>query len=632
LPGKGEWMRYLTLVLVAALLLITATDALARAGGGGGYGGSSRSGGGGGEGLGILFYFLINLAIRQPVIGVPLLIVAVFLLWKFGKSAKGAQETRTIARGGRKVRQQAAEAMERKLADLKGRDPGFTREGFLQTVNKAFIDVQEAWSAQDMEQVRHFVSDGVVERFSIQIQMQRVEGYRNLMEDINVLDSKIVAVDSDINFDTIHVEIRAQAKDTDVDLETGKKIRTRTTHPFTEYWSFLRRPGAKTLEKGGLVEGFCPNCGAPIEINEAGKCESCDSQVQSGQYDWVLAEITQAVEWSALQKPELIPGYAAMKQADPAFSLQHIEDRTSVIFWRLIKSWFDNDPAPARKMLLPEFFDSLGKTIRNSRQKDTWAYFREAAVGAVEVQSIAPGEQGGMDRIEVLVKWSARNARRDGSGRSRGAGDKAIRPQVYVLVRKHGVRSPAEMTFMSSHCPGCGAPYGTGGAGECDFCGRALNDGSQDWVLASIEHFSAARITSRAVAGLERAALVPPDMMLAAMASAMYADGEIDDREMEMIRSFAQKRKIPRENVQAIMASLQQGTGELPRPRNAAEAREVLEAMARMTLADGRLTREERKLLQDFGSSCGLSRADVNLTVAAEKKKLYREAREAIRQ
>ncbi|MFO7949308.1 MAG: hypothetical protein R6U36_02960 [Candidatus Fermentibacteraceae bacterium] len=57
----------------------------------------------------------------------------------------------------------------------------------------------------------------------------------------------------------------------------------------------------------------------------------------------------------------------------------------------------------------------------------------------------------------------------------------------------------------------------------------------------------------------------------------------------------------------------------------------MLEAMARMTLADGRLTREERKLLQDFGSSCGLSRADVSLTVAAEKKKLYREAREAIR-
>ncbi|MFO8055165.1 MAG: hypothetical protein R6U19_08415, partial [Bacteroidales bacterium] len=46
-----------------------------------------------------------------------------------------------------------------------------------------------------------------------------------------------------------------------------------------------------------------------------------------------------------------------------------------------------------------------------------------------------------------------------------------------------------------------------------------------------------------------RAALVPPDMMLAAMASAMYADGEIDDREREMIRSFRRKRKIrPRKN------------------------------------------------------------------------------------
>jgi predicted lipid-binding transport protein (Tim44 family) len=630
LPGKSEWAKYLTLALVASLLLLTATDALARAGGGGSYGGSSRSSGGG-EGLGVLFYFLIQLAIHKPVIGVPLLILAVFLLWKFGKTAKGAQETRTITRGSRAARRQSAAAMEEKLAALKARDEGFSREGFLQKVNRAFIAVQEAWSDQDMEKVRHFVSDGVVERFSIQIAMQRSEGYRNLMEDVTVLDSKVVAVDSDSSFDTVHVEVRAQAKDTDVDLETGKRIRTNTTHPFTEYWSFLRRPGAKTLEKGGLVEGFCPNCGAPIEINEAGQCEACDSQVTSGQYDWVLAEITQAVEWSALQKPELVPGYTEMKQADPAFSLQHIEDRTSVIFWRLIKSWFDNDPAPARKMLIPQFFEGFGKTIRGSRSGDSWAYFREPAVGAVEVQTIRQGEQGGMDRVEVLVKWSARNARRDGSGRSRGAGDKAIRPQVYVLVRRHGVSTPSGMTFMSSHCPGCGAPYGSGSGGECEYCGRTLNDGSQDWVLASIEHFSASRITSQAVAGLERAALVPPDLMLSAMASAMYADGEIDDREMELIRSFAESREIPREKVQAIMSSLQQGTGQLPKPSGPAQARKVLEAMARMTLADGRLTGGEKKLLYAFGSSCGLSRADVNLTVAAEKKKLYREAKRRLK-
>jgi len=187
------------------------------------------------------------------------------------------------------------------------------------------------------------------------------------------------------------------------------------------------------------------------------------------------------------------------------------------------------------------------------------------------------------------------------------------------------------MTFMSSHCPGCGAPYGSGSGGECDYCGRTLNDGSQDWVLASIEHFSASRITSRAVAGLDRAALVPPDLMLSAMAAAMYADGEIDESEMKLIRSFAESRKIPREKVQAIMSSLQQGTGQLPTPSGPAQARKVLEAMAKMTLADGKLTGGEKKLLYAFGSSCGLSHADVNLTVAAEKKKLYREAKRRLK-
>ncbi len=622
----------LVLFIVLVLLVGTASMVWARAGGGQSYGSSRRSGSGGGEGLGIIFYWLVMLAIEQPAIGVPLLIVALIIFFIWGRKAKGRHETKTITKATRLNRQQQIAARDEMLMALIQRDPGFTEEGFLQRSNRAFIAIQDAWSNQDLDRVRHFTSDGVNERFSIQIDMQKSEGFRNQMEDVRILESRIVSVTSDRNFDTIHIEIRAQARDTDVSLETGRKIRTNTTAPFTEYWSFLRKPGVKTVTDKGLIEGFCPNCGAHMELSDTGRCENCDSIVTSGQYDWVLTEITQSIEWGTLSTPEMIPGYSVMLQLDPAFNVQHVEDKASVVFWRLIRAWFDGAPDAARKVLFPEYLESFEKQMANVRQEDWGLFFREAALGAVEIQRIIPGEEGGRDRIEVLVKWSARNAQRNRAGRIRGEGDKTIRPQIYLMARNHGVTTDARMSFMSSHCPACAAPYEGGDTGACDYCGRPLNDGSQDWSLESIQRFEASRITSEAVSGIERAALVPPDIVLSAMVSAMYADGEVDDKEMEALVSFAHSRNIPDNQLHQIIASVASGQDSLPTPENTSEAREVLAAMARMILADGKVTREEQALLTSFGESMGLVAADVKMVLTQQRKLLYRQAKTAIRE
>ncbi|MCD4702208.1 MAG: 39S ribosomal protein L45, partial [Candidatus Aegiribacteria sp.] len=322
----------LLFLILTGILLVLASTAFARAGGGGSYGGSG-GGGGGGSGAGYIIYLLIRLAIHKPLIGVPLLVVVIILMIKFGRKAKGGYETHTITRAGKLRREQEHQEMLDALGVLKQRDPGFSKENFIQKVNKAFIALQEAWSNQDLSSVNQFISDGIDDRFSLQIEMQKAEGYRNRMENISVQSSKIVGVFSDSHFDTIHVEITARADDTDVDVKTGKRIRRNTSAPFTEYWSFLRKPGVQTLEGKGLVEGVCPNCGAPIELSDTGKCENCDSVLTSGEYDWVLAEITQSMEWNVVSDKSLIPGFEDMEVIDPGFNLQHIEDRTSVIFW-----------------------------------------------------------------------------------------------------------------------------------------------------------------------------------------------------------------------------------------------------------------------------------------------------------
>jgi uncharacterized tellurite resistance protein B-like protein len=620
-------------LILAVLLLVAAGTVFARAGGGGSYGGSGGGGGsdGDGGGIGYLLFMLVRLAIEKPVIGVPLLVVVVILLAKFGRATRSGHETRTITRAGRLNREQEQTKMDQALAALTARDHGFTPEAFLTRAGTAFTALQSAWSDQELGRVRPFISDGINERFTLQVEMQRREGYRNRMENVSILSSRIVGVGSDRHFDTIHVEFTAHADDSDVDIKSGRVIRKNSSESFTEYWSFLRKPGVQTLAGKGLVEGFCPNCGTSLELTDTGRCGSCDSIVTSGDYDWVLAEITQSMEWNALSDASIIPGYQGMLSIDPGFNLQHIEDRTSVIFWRLMSSWFENSPSPARKVTLPEYLGTLEEQLRNTREGEWWLFYRDAAVGTVEVQSVTPGPPGGMDRVDVLVKWSASNARKNAEGKVGASGGKTIRPQVFTLARKHGVLTSTAESFRSSHCPGCGAPYEGGDSGACDYCGRPLNDGSQEWVLESIAPFSASRITGESVSAIRRAALVPPDLILASMISAMYADGEVDEKEMESLRKFSEARKIPDEQLNAIIETVKSGAGTLPTPSNPSEAREIMGAMARMVMADGKLSSGEQNLLQAFGDSQGMTWADVKLLLAQQKAVLFAEAKEAIR-
>ncbi len=59
---------------------------------------------------------------------------------------------------------------------------------------------------------------------------------------------------------------------------------------FSEYWTFVRRVGC-TRQPHDLAS--CPNCAAPVEVNQAGECAHCEATVTSGEFGWVLALIEQ---------------------------------------------------------------------------------------------------------------------------------------------------------------------------------------------------------------------------------------------------------------------------------------------------------------------------------------------------
>lgn len=189
------------------------------------------------------------------------------------------------------------ELVKQQLAQLKEKDPYFSEKVFIDKAQTTFFEIQRAWSRQDMEPVRKFMSEAQYNRMNIQLSEYTDKGWVNKVEDLVI--GKVYMAEAGIEgeFDFIKTRIHCSMSDKTYDkdgniVEGGKEI-----IPVVEYWTFIRKQGAKTNQDGGrTVSHNCPNCGAPIETGESGKCPYCDAVITAASFDWVLDTIVQPQE------------------------------------------------------------------------------------------------------------------------------------------------------------------------------------------------------------------------------------------------------------------------------------------------------------------------------------------------
>ena len=369
------------------------------------------------------------------------------------------------------------------IARLREHDPAFDEAAFAGRVNVAFGKIQAAWCAQDLRAVRPFISDGVFERFSLQFVEQKAEGYRDHMEAIRVTDIRIAAVSSPGVFDELTVRITAVARDWRESLADNSRLSgSGALESFTEYWTFLRRRGAVTdASRAGLIEGNCPNCGAPIEMSQSANCASCKALLRSGTYDWVLTEITQASEWSPRTEDSL-PGVARLRERDPNFDVAGLEDRASVIYWRKATADRTGKIDALAKVALPQFAQRHEATLLPPTVTRT--FIADTAVGSV--QTLGVFTNGDWDRALVEIKWSGHQFASDPSGAITRTGQESWAATLFVLTRQRSAPSDAGWGISSAHCPTCGAPESINASSACEFCGTVLNDGLHGWLLEDL--------------------------------------------------------------------------------------------------------------------------------------------------
>jgi len=568
---------------------------------------------------------------EAPLIGVPLLIVVVVVGLKSSRKGWNKHQERVI--GKRRPGRERLDS--RELAEvLRSTDPGFDEAEFLARVERAFGVAQEAWCAQQLEPLRHFVTDGVFERFSLQVEEQREDGWRQGMEGLQV--GRLVLVDVDVgrHFETATVRVPFRAEIDQRRLEDGQRVpgsRIPRNH-FSECWSFVRRRGTRTVSGRGLIEGHCPHCGAPLSLQQSARCESCESLVRSGEFDWVLAEITQASEWRP-ERSDGLPGVAAYLERDPGFAPQLVEDRSSVAFWRKAAADRRGDVEPLVRVAEPTIWEGYRERLIPGRGGER-SYVGENAVGSVRTLGVLADEEA--DRVVIEVVSDGSRVRVDDQGRRRAESARHLRRELFVLRRPAGARTDLRESFTSARCRSCGARDAGGTDPRCPYCEAPRTGGADGWMLAELllDGSPAARALRAELAALPaRPEAVGRERRSSAdlvgwAAILVQADGQLDAAERRAMEGLARRGEVPLERLEELLTD-RQAAAVAPRPRDAAEAREWLRTLVELALADGSLERGERRFLKLAARHLGLGGPELERITREARRDLYQRSRRA---
>ncbi len=171
---------------------------------------------------------------------------------------------------------------------------GFDREKFLARARVIFLNLQEAWSDQAWAKLRPYETEALFQSHRFWMEEYRRQGLRNRLSQVELSRIELVKASIDAAYESITCRMHASM----IDVTTkGSRVvggNPRVPREFTEYWTFLRRPGAK----GADDDTKCPNCGAPLKVNQAGVCEYCQAVITRGEFDWVLTRIEQDEDYT----------------------------------------------------------------------------------------------------------------------------------------------------------------------------------------------------------------------------------------------------------------------------------------------------------------------------------------------
>ena len=140
-------------------------------------------------------------------------------------------------------------------------------------IDNIFVKLYTGMTIENLRDVKHFLSDEVYEKYESILEENKKKNQKQIYDEINVKNSRIVDVEEQEDKTVIHIELISRYMDYILDNSTGKII-------FGTDQRRIEKRNDITLEKKNdtkEIDGVrkCPSCGASMSINKTGVCEFC---------------------------------------------------------------------------------------------------------------------------------------------------------------------------------------------------------------------------------------------------------------------------------------------------------------------------------------------------------------------
>ena len=589
------------------LFLLLTVYIFAAAGGGGG--GSSGGGDGGGSGGGEIIFWIIRILFeiiwRLPfpinVIVLVIIAAAIYYFYKTSQASSGLNSIPTSSYSASKKDIALPQSFVSKNTD-------FNVSLFKEKVRTSFKEIQNAWMLQDLSSVRKWISDGMYQRFNTQFLMMKQIDQTNEISDINIHNVFIDDVETDGVFDILHVGIQYTMYD---GFESGKYTQLNDGGPssLTEYWSFIKKSGVK--EKDIYHSNNCPNCGGQLPANggETARCPYCSTITYLGDYDWVLAEITQADDYlnsnSKFEKQGKFAQRILSKIKNKNdFSLQNLEDKASNGYMQMMTAFMLKKPETARRFVADNLYAKIESKIKT---EPNYLFFR---LYLNHVTSFDYFQKENKDNIVLALKRSQQ--RIFIANPDKPTFENVITSQNEVLILSRNINAQMPKGSLYAHsCPNCGAPIKDTVDTNCTYCTAQLNSTEFEWIISewmtAAEYETWKKTEAPTLANNKKLDDLDElydvrDYAFNNMMVMIAADGVFAKEEMDYANMIAKKWNYSTDKLQGLLDMAKQKELVIRMPENPKKKEKIIAQMEKVANLDGNISIEEAKILNDLKS------------------------------
>ena len=152
-------------------------------------------------------------------------------------------------------------------------------------VYDSYVKIQQAWSANDIDKVRHLLSDEIYNKYKMDITTMISKNQRNEMSDFEFINAYIIKVSEKNNSKFIYSILEVYCKDYMINTTNNKVTRGMNTR--INHYTYML-----TFKLGNSVSIInCPSCNAKLSNKGTSTtCEYCGSVIERESDELVLID------------------------------------------------------------------------------------------------------------------------------------------------------------------------------------------------------------------------------------------------------------------------------------------------------------------------------------------------------